>query len=172
MILPPNFRKAALVGHVTSSVGWLGAVGAFLVLAVAALSTADPTTMRSLYVAMEVLGRVVLVPLAVASLVTGLVQSLGTSWGLLRHWWVVVKLALTVVATLVLLAYASTLRLLADAARDPGAHLGLLPSASPVLHAGAALAVLLAAVALSVFKPRGLTRHGWRVQQAALARRP
>ena len=164
--MPPGLRKAALVGHVTSSVGWLGAVAAFLVLAVTALHTADDAAMRSLYVAMEVLGRAVLVPFAAASLVTGLVQSLGTSWGLIKHWWVIVKLAITVVATAILLAYTSTLSLLADAARDPSGHANL-PSASPVLHSGAALAVLLAAAALSVYKPRGLTRHGWRKQQTA-----
>lgn len=166
MIAPPGLRKAALVGHVTSSVGWLGAVASFLVLAVTALHTADDEAMRSLYVAMEVLGRAVLVPLAAASLVTGVVQSCITPWGLLRHWWVIVKLGITVVATVILLAYTSTLSLLADAASEPGDHFGLLPSSSPVLHAGAALVVLFAAAALSVHKPRGLTRHGWRVQQA------
>ncbi len=172
MILTPGLRKAALVGHVTTSVGWLGAVAAFLVLAVTALHTADDAAMRSLYVAMEVLGRAVLVPLAAASLFTGLVQSLGTSWGLFRHWWVIAKLTITVVSTAILLLYTSTLTLLADAARDPGGHLGLLPSSSPVLHSGAALVVLLAAAALSVYKPRSLTRHGWRKQQAGRAARP
>jgi hypothetical protein len=166
MIMPPRLRKAALVGHVTSSVGWLGAVAAFLVLAVVALHTADATTSRSLYVAMEVLGKAVLLPLALASLATGLVQSLGTPWGLFRHWWVIVKLALTVLSTLVLVAYTTTLAALADAARDPGAHLSALPSASPVLHSGAAVVVLLGAAALSVFKPKGLTRYGWHRNQA------
>lgn len=163
--MPPQVRKAALLGHVTSSVGWLGAVAAFLALAVVALHTADATTSRSLYVAMEVLGRAVLLPLAAASLVTGLVQSLGTPWGLFRHWWVIVKLALTVLSSLVLVAYTPTLTALADAARDPAGHVGLLPSSSPVLHSGAALVVLLAAAALSVFKPKGLTRHGWQASR-------
>ena len=167
--MPPRLRKATLVGHVASSVGWLGAVAAFLVLAVVARHTADATTSRSLYVAMEVLGRVVLLPLALASLITGLVQSLGTHWGLFRHWWVIVKLALTVLSTLVLVAYTTTLTALADAARDPGRHLGVLPSSSPVLHSGAAVVVLLAAAALSVFRPKGLTRYGWRRQQATRA---
>ena len=61
----------------------------------------------------------VLVPLSVASLLSGLVQALGTAWGLFRHYWVLIKLMLTVVATAVLLAYVSTLRLFADAARSP-----------------------------------------------------
>lgn len=166
MTMPPALRKAALVGHVTSSVGWLGAVASFLVLAVVALHTADATTSRSLYIAMETLGRAVLLPLAAASLATGLVQALGTPWGLLHHWWVVVKLVLTVLSTVVLVAYTTTLTALAEAARDPSGHIGLLPSTSPVLHAGAALVVLIAAAVLSVYKPKGLTRRGWRAQQA------
>ena len=138
-----------------------------------ALHTADTTTSRSLYVAMEVLGRAVLVPLALASLATGLLQSLGTAWGLFQHWWVVVKLGLTVVSTAVLLAYTPTLTLLADAARHPAGAAGPLPSGSPVLHSAAALLVLLGAAVLSIVKPRGLTRYGWRRQHAARAsRRP
>ena len=167
-MLPPPWRKALLVSHVVSSVGWLGAVAAFLALAVAALS-ADDTTMRALYVAMEVLGWAVLVPLAVASLTSGVVQSLVTPWGLARHWWVLIKLGLTVVATVVLLAYTGTLGYLADEAVRPGAHAGghsaVLPSTSPVLHSAAALVVLLAAAVLSVYKPKGLTRRGWRKAQ-------
>ena len=150
--------------HVVSSVGWLGAVAAFLALAVAATTSPDPSTVRSLYVAMEVLGLGVLVPLSVASFVSGLVQSLGTSWGLFRHWWVIVKLTITVLSTVVLLMYTGTLRLLADAARSATLvdDRALLPNDSPVLHSAAAIAVLLGAAALSVFKPRGLTAYGWR----------
>ena len=121
---------------------------------------------------MEVLGRAVLVPLAAASLLTGFVQSLGTPWGLFRHWWVIVKLSITVVSTAILLMYTSTLTLLANAAGDPGGHLGLLPSTSPILHSGAALVALLAAAALSVYKPHGLTPHGWRKQQIGRTARP
>ena len=33
--MTPGLRKFALTTHVTSSVGWLGAVGAFLALAIA-----------------------------------------------------------------------------------------------------------------------------------------
>jgi hypothetical protein len=41
----------------------------------------------------------------------------------------------------------------------------LLRDPSPVLHAGAALVLLLVATTLSVYKPRGLTRYGWRKQR-------
>jgi hypothetical protein len=44
--------------------------------------------------------------------------------------------------------------------------LGVLQTPSVVLHAGAALALLLVATALAVFKPRGMTRYAWRKQRA------
>ncbi|MEX2290564.1 MAG: DUF2269 domain-containing protein [Mycobacteriales bacterium] len=157
--------------HVVASVGWLGAVAAFLTLAVTAVRTRDLETQRALYIAMEVMGYTALVPLSLASFTSGLVQSLGTPWGLLRHWWVIVKLAISLVATAVLLLYIPTLRLLGAAASSPGLadDRTLLPSSSPVLHSAAALIVLLVAVVLSVYKPKGLTRHGWRKQQQGRA---
>jgi hypothetical protein len=68
------------------------------------------------------------------------------------------------VASVVLLMYTQTLASLADIAAA-NADLGVLRSASPVLHAVAGLLLLLAAAALSVYKPRGMTRYGWRKQQ-------
>ena len=171
MPMPAGARRAALTTHVATSVGWLGAVAAFLALAVAAVVSDEPATARALYVAMDVLGISLLVPLSLASFVSGLVQSLGTPWGLFQHWWVIAKLAISVVATAVLLLYTSTLRILGDAAASPSLadDQALLPSTSPVLHSAGAVAVLLTAAALSVYKPKGLTRHGWRRQ---LQRRP
>lgn len=170
MTMSASVRKLALTTHVTLSVGWLGAVAAFLALAVAGLTSTDDQTVRAAYLAMEITGRYVLVPLSLISLVTGLVQSLGTSWGLFRHYWVLTKLALSAFATGVLLAYMQTLDYLAGVAAQPATPSdGVLPSASPVLHAAGALLVLLAAVTLSVYKPRGLTRYGWRRQQRKLA---
>lgn len=166
MQLSAGARKAALVTHVVTSVGWLGAVAAFLVLAVVAVRSGDAVTVRALYVAMDVLGAGVLVPLSLASFASGLLPSLGTSWGLFRHWWVITKLALSTVATAILLLYTSTLSALGDAASSPTlTDDAVLPSGSPVLHATGALVVLLVAAALSVFKPKGLTRYGWRKQQ-------
>ena len=168
--MTPALRKAALTAHVTTSVGWVGAVLVFLALAVIGLSSQDPQTVRGAYLVMEPAARFVLVPLALTSLATGVIQSLGTPWGLLRHYWVLVKLAITVLATAVLLVYMGTFRLLADAAADPGADLAAVRNASPGLHAALALLVLLAATALGVYKPRGMTRYGQRQQQSRPAR--
>jgi hypothetical protein len=162
MTMAPSLRKFALTAHVTASVGWLGAVGTSLALGVAGLALRDPEKVRAVYLTMEVMGWFVLVPLSFASLLTGLVQSLGTRWGLFRHYWVVVKLGMNVFATTILLLYMRTLSYLADLATEAGSSgdLASLRSPSPVVHAAGALALLLVAVTLSVYKPRGMTRYG------------
>ena len=164
-------RALALTAHVVSSVGWLGAVAGALVLAVAGATSGDAQTVRAAYLALELLAWFALLPLALTSLLTGLVQSLGTSWGLFRHYWVVAKLSINVFATLVLLLYLPTLGRLADDAGDtsPASDVGSLSSPSPALHAGAALLLLLVAAGLAIFKPRGVTPYGWRKQRERLA---
>jgi hypothetical protein len=172
--MPPRFRKFALTVHVTASVGWLGAVVVFLALGVVGLASQDAQTVRGTYLVMEPAARFVLVPLAFASLLTGIVQSLGTRWGLFRHYWVLIKLMLTVFATIVLLIYMETFSLMAAVAADSSADLGAVRNPSPVLHAGAGLLVLLVATVLAVYKPQGMTRYGRRKQQEErrILRRP
>lgn len=162
MPLAPSTRKFFLTAHVTCSVGWLGAVAAFLVLAVIGLTSDDPQTVRGVYLVMEPTAWFLLVPLAIASLLTGLVQSLGSAWGLFRHYWVVFKLVINVFSTVVLLVYMETFADLADVAGDQRADLSLVRNPSPLLHAGVALLLLLAATALGIYKPRGLTGYGRR----------
>ncbi|MFF8261317.1 hypothetical protein [Streptomyces virginiae] len=166
-LFPPRLRKLTLTVHVTASVGWLGAVAAFLALAVAGLTSSSAPTVRGAYLAMDVVGWFVIVPLSVASLLTGVVQSLGTVWGLFRHYWVIVKLLITVVATLLLLVHMQPVGHLADAAARAALAGGELEGMRIQLlaDAAAALVVLLTAAALSVFKPRGMTRYGRRRQR-------
>ena len=171
MILTPGLRKVVLTTHITASVGWLGAVVGSGSLAVAGIASDNPETVRGVYLALDVTGSYVLVPLGLASLLTGLVQSLGGKWGLFRHYWVVQKLVINLVAIVVLLLYLQTLADLADeAAQIPrGGDVSDLRDPSPVVHAGAALVLLLVATILSVYKPRGLTRYGQRKQRAGLS---
>ena len=109
--------------------------------------------------------RLALVPLAFASLLTGLIQSLGTTWGLFRHYWVLFKLLITLFATGILLMYIGTFRYMAAMASDPNAELGAVRTASPLIHATLALIVLLVATVLAVCKPGGLTPYGWRLER-------
>lgn len=164
MAMPPRARKSALTAHVTASVGWFGAVAVFLALAVTGLVARDALTVRSVYVAMGVTGWYVIVPLCFASLATGIVSAVGTTWGLLRHYWVTVKLAITVPATGALLLHMPSVSRIADSATAPqwtaDDLVGLRTQL--VVQSGAALLVLLGATALSVFKPQGRTRYGQR----------
>ena len=167
--MTPAARKFTLTVHVTSSVGWLGAVFVFLGLAVLGLTSENAETVRGAYLLMEPAAWFVLVPLAFASLLTGLVQSLGTTWGLFRHYWVIAKLVINVFATTVLLIYMRTFDALADVAADPRADLAAVRSVSPALHGALALALLLTATTLAVYKPRGMTPYGWRKQREQTA---
>jgi hypothetical protein len=168
MTMAPGVRKAALVTHVGCSVGWLGAVVTSLVIAIVGLTSRDGQLVRAAYLTLEPVGWYALIPLSLASLVTGLIQSLGTTWGLLRHYWVVAKLLMNLFATGVLLLYTQTLGYLATLARNAAspAQLDALRDPSPSVHAGAAVALLLVALVLSIYKPRGLTAYGRRRQQS------
>lgn len=159
-------RKALLALHVASSVGWMGAVLMYLALGVAGVVSDDTALVTAVYLAMSWAAWLVLVPLALASLVTGGVQSLVSPWGLMRHYWVTVKLVLTLVATGVLVAYTQTLSTFADvASRVPlvAGDLEVLRSPSVIVHTTGALMLLIGALVLAVYKPRGLTRHGQRL---------
>ena len=164
MTLTPGLRKFVLTVHLTFSVGWFGAAVAYLALGVSAVTSRDAQTVRAAWIAMEVTGWFAIVPLALAALLTGLVLSLGTPWGLFRHYWVLITLVLTVFATIILLLHMPTVSTLADVAREvDGADLGEL--GGDLFHAGGGLLVLLVITALNVYKPRGLTPYGWRKQQ-------
>jgi hypothetical protein len=173
--MAPGLRKLALTVHLTASVGWIGGAVAYLALGVAAATSQDTQTVRAAWIAMEVTGWWAIVPLALAALLTGLIMSLGTPWGLFRHYWVLFSLALTVLCTVVLLLHmpavsANTAMLRAmDSGRGmDGAGHGA--AAGDLLHPGIGLVVLLAITALNVYKPRGLTPYGWRKQQEERAR--
>jgi hypothetical protein len=169
MTMGPRLRKFVLTAHVVSSVGWIGAVIAYLALVGGALTSDDSETVRAAMLAME-LTYFVLVPLALVSLLTGVVQSLGTTWGLFRHYWVIFKLLFTVFATTVLLLHMPAVTSLADlAAEADGAD---LPGAGGELfHAGLGLVVLLTTAILAVYKPRGMTRYGQRKQHELRVRK-
>jgi hypothetical protein len=170
-MMTPALRKFTLTAHVTTSVGWLGAVAAFLVLAAAGLASTDAQLVRAAYLTMDLLGWFLIVPLSLASLLTGLVQGVGTRWGLLQHYWVLIKLLMTALATLVLLLHMDPVSNLARLAREtPFTPLDFHALRVQVaVDAGAALLVLLVATVMSVFKPRGLTRYGRRRQGREMA---
>ena len=151
-------QKLALLAHITFSMGWFGAVVPYVALAVAALTSHDEQKVRSAVLSMELIGWFVIVPFSLAALASGLVQSLGTRWGLLRHWWIVAKLVFTIFAVAVLLQHmrdVSRLSLMAKQAVVSSADLR-----PELIHSAGGLLVLFVVMALSVFRPWGRTPYG------------
>src|SRR5688572_9240110 len=155
----PRVYKLLLTAHIITSVGWLGAVFAKLVLAVAAVTTSSPDDAAALLLALNVINGA-FAPAAIGTLVSGVLLSLGTRWGLLDHYWVLTKLVLTigVFGTAVQLVP----RLVGLQVDEP-TLLGL-PWAPAILLGFAALHLLMlgTATAVSVFKPWGRTWFGRR----------
>ena len=162
MIMTPVVRKVTLTMHVVSSVGLLGAVASFLLLAVAGLGIRDPQLARAPYLAMGMIAWTIILPAAFAALATGLVQALGTKWGLFKHKWVLVKLGVTLFATAILLIKMALIDRVAEfAARGPMRIADLNQERGELaFHAGGGLLILLIPMVLSVFKPCGMTRYG------------
>src|SRR5437764_8176909 len=154
--MTPAVHKLNLTAHITSSVAWLGAVASFLVLSIFGLTSRDPEIVRGAYLAMNLIGRFIIVPLSLVALLTGLVQSLGTHWGLFRHYWVLVKFTLTIGATILLLLHQFTA--VARAANGAaGVASGTLPEIGRlgtqlVGDAGLAVLILVVTATLSVYK--------------------
>lgn len=168
MKLRPGPRKLALSVHLAASIGWIGAVAAYLVLDMATVTSDHPGTLRAAYVGMNLIVTSVIVPLAVTALISGIIMSLGTHWGLLRHYWVLISLLLTVFATTVLLVETRTIDALASIAADPSTTAEDLASLnSTLVHSVGGMVILMAILILNVYKPRGMTRYGWRQQRAA-----
>lgn len=162
MIMSPRMRKLVLTAHITTSVGWCGALAVFLAHALVGLVSQEEQVVRAMSLAMGLTAWWVIVPLSLITLVTGLTQALGTAWGLLRHYWVLFKLVLTAVATIVLLLKLGPIGLLADTAADAAFSsndlVGLRTSLA--LHAAGGVPILLAAAVLGIYKPAGLIGGG------------
>ena len=156
--------NTTLTAHVTASVGWVGALAVFLVHALASLISQDAQMVRAASLAMGLTAWFVILPLSLASFATGIVQALGTSLGLFRHYWILFKLLLTAVATIVLLLKLGSISSLTDLAAGMTLSstdlVGLRTSL--MVHAAGGLLVLLTATALAIYKPSGMTRYGIR----------
>jgi hypothetical protein len=164
-IMSPGVSKAMLTTHITFSVGWIGTIAAFLALSILGLVGNDQLV-RSCYVAMEVIAWFVIVPFCGASFISGLVQALGTHWGLFKHWWVFVKLMLTLIATLILMLHMQPISYLGEVAAQNPIPLEDLRNLRIriIADAGAAILVLVAITTVSVYKPWGKMHLDFRCQ--------
>lgn len=160
MTMSLSIRKLILTLHVITSVGWLGSVVAYIPVAAYVLTNQDAKIVQSTIQIMDLIVVFIVVPMAFASLITGIVLSLGTSWGLFRHYWVLLKFLLTCLAIFVLISYTQELREMASIASS--IDMSVLQDREHIAHTIGGLLVLLVASILSVYKPKGLTKYGWR----------
>src|SRR5205809_4761205 len=117
--MKPNLRKFVRTAHVIFTVGWFGAVAAFLVLAIVGLTNPDTQMVRAAYLAADLITRFVIVPLSLLPLLlTGPLLSLGTPWGLFRHYWIIVKLVINILSTLILLVHMQPISYMARVAAN------------------------------------------------------
>lgn len=150
--LSPGVRRWLVAAHTLVGVGWFGIVAAKLVTEVVGASGGDPGVTRAGFLFASALDRAVFPPAALATLITGIVLALGTPWGLFRHWWIVVKLVLTVgvIVTGVAFVGAWTQQALTASPTQLSSVSGRLIGAA-VVH----LLMLGAATIISVLKPWG-----------------
>src|SRR5215467_9761652 len=171
LLMPPPLRKLVLTAHIAASVGWAGGLAAFLALAIVELSSQNALMIRGTFLSMEVVAWVIVIPLSLASLFTGLVQAFFSKWGLLRHYWILAKFVVNIIASITALMYIWSLGPLAEiAAASTASNAQLLSLKDPELmtHPAVALLALLVATILSVYKARGMTRYGQRKQDGRL----
>ncbi len=162
------WRKALLTVHIAASVSVAGAAAVLTALGVSgARGAAAPTV----YPAAHLIEARIVAPLALAALVTGVAQALLGKWGLFRHWWITVKLAVTAGATVVVFTVLEpALAALSHAATATSPitsqdrlRLAIVPAV--------ALTLLLFNTALGVYKP-GAKRGNNSRHKAVVAGRP
>jgi hypothetical protein len=154
-------RKSFLVVHIVSAGAWIGIDVVIAVLVFTALFSDDNDTKVLCFRALELFAIWPLFIVGLLSLASGVVLGLGSKYGLVRYWWVAVKLALNILLTAVVLVglrpvvaeAAEQGRLFADGGAASLAVNDLIypPIVSPT--------ALLIAVVLAVFKPWGRIRR-------------
>jgi hypothetical protein len=141
-----GWRLALLTVHVVASVGAIGAALVLLMLGIAGVLGVDA---RTVYPAAHLVEARVIAPLAVIALGSGLAQALLSRWGLVRYWWVAIKLTVTAaLAAVVLLVLEPSLAAIATAESLTDAQRMRM-----VLAPAGALALLVVNVVLGLSKP-------------------
>jgi hypothetical protein len=161
-MMTTGMRKLVLTAHITFSVGWLGAVITYVALAITGLTSPDTRMVGVVYPALALIGWYVIVPSSLVALLTGLIQSLGTPWGLFRYYWVLVKFLLTFVASIILVNHmpvVSKMARMVTGGMASGPDFEKL-RVQLLVHAAGGLLILLFTMVLSVYKPWGKTGDG------------
>jgi hypothetical protein len=92
-----RWRQAAVWLHIITSVGWMSQALALVALMTVSFTSGDVSVRVSATSMAHVLDTSLLAPLANAAAFTGFMLAASTPWGYFRHWWVLVKFAITIV---------------------------------------------------------------------------
>jgi hypothetical protein len=84
-------KRWLLSAHLLCTVAWLGAALCSLILNLTALFTTDPHLLNAAYVQASILDKAILRGGAIGALITGILLSVLTQWGLVRFYWIIVK---------------------------------------------------------------------------------
>lgn len=156
-------RNTILVAHIATSVAWLGVSLVMLTLAITARTGDSRVNAHSTYWTMHLLAVDLVIPLSLTVLAVGITIGLGT-WGLLRYRWVVTKLSLTIIATVLALLALPAQTGSALHASGPHGDLADMHSAGTnlIIAAAVSISLYLTLITLSVVKPWGRTARGSR----------
>ena len=163
-------RKLTLTVHIITAIGWIGVDFVLFVFSFRGITTDNPETLRLCYQAIEMFAIVLLLPLGLLSLASGLLLGWGTKYGILRYRWVFWKLVLNLVlTTLVIIALRPGVAEAADlVSGTPDLNSPELDQARsnllfpPVVS----ISALTFATVLAVYKPWGRTKYGQRRLEA------
>jgi hypothetical protein len=144
-------RKAALTGHLLAAAAWFGIAVVVAFCGIAAAAKNNPALPHVFFTMMQTPPWLA-IPVGLMAVATGVLLGLGTTHGLIRHWWVVTKI---VIAAAVILADALILGPAAQHAVRSG-HASSVLLRATIGH----VCVLAVAIALAVFTPRARTPWG------------
>ena len=154
-------RKLLLLAHIVSAGAWIGLDVVMGTLALTGVLADSSQTRAVALQAIELFAVWPMATLALLTLTTGVLLGLGTKYGLVRYWWVLVKLVMNIVlALLVLLSLRGGVHELADRAlRLQEGEVVAVPLGDMAYPPVVSTTALLVASVLSVFKPWGRTRR-------------
>ena len=87
-------RRLVFLAHVILALGWLGVDVVIGVFTVTGFTSHDPNRVATSYLALETFAVPLLLMFGVGALGTGLLLTLASGWGVVRYWWVTVKLVI------------------------------------------------------------------------------
>ncbi|WP_405861230.1 DUF2269 domain-containing protein [Streptomyces sp. NBC_00090] len=160
-------RRATLVVHVVSAASWLGLALGLLALGITAATTESAPVLEASVRSMKTMVDWLVFPVALLTLLTGLLMALASNWGLARHRWIYTKFWLTL--AMIAGTFFGFRDAIVNTYTDVTAGHPLADAGDVLLGPMVSLASYVFMMTISILKPWGLTKHGRK--QRAVSRR-